>query len=131
MSENFEPRLVAVEKDIEYLRRSVVDHNAVVKLIEPIREEQAKQASAITDLARDMSLMAAANKTTNETVQGVLKTYNDGLVAAANAEKERLKSATVGAVFEKASKTLAQFTAAGGGIVLLYAVARWILTNTP
>jgi hypothetical protein len=129
MSNEIEPRLVAVEKDVEYLRRAAVDQAAVAKLIEPIREEQSKQSTAISQMSHDISSMAQSQKKTSDTLDGVLKTYNDGLIAAAKAETERAKSQSIGAILTKAAVVSGSLVGLSGGVVLIYAIANWVLTH--
>lgn len=146
MSDAIETRLQSVEttvaliqRDVGYIQKSTVERADMARVlnewrdeqITPIREEQSKQATAITQLAKDMSTMVQANETTNTTLNGVLKTYNDNLIATAKAETERARQFGVANVLKIAVIIAGGFTAICAALVTFYAIARWVISNIP
>lgn len=123
---------VAVLKTrVDAMERTIVDHAAVAQLLEPVREEQRRQGVVITELAQKMGTMADANEQTNKKVQTVLERFEDSLKATADAELARAKMWSIGNVLAKSTLVLGSLVTISGGMVLLYAIAKWVLTRLP
>lgn len=120
MSDNFDARLVSVEKDVEHLKKESVLHKDIGELLSPMKEDLLLQGTALKQLAQDMSKLSEGQLKTNDTVNAVLKSYDDNLLAQA-------KAWSVGNVFKITVTVCGGVTAMSGVAALFYALIKFII----
>ncbi len=122
MSENVrqdDSRLIRVEKDVEFLKENSVFHRQILEMMAPIKEQLLTQGKTIEQLGIDMSELSLSSQKTNETVDSVLKTYDQMLLRQAQAWG-------LSNVIRVMGTACGVITGIGGVGVLLYAAVKFV-----
>lgn len=87
MSENYEPRFVGIEKEIEFLKGQAVQREHVRALLKPVEDKQDAHDRRLDKLTDLVERQAKTVEKQSEKIESILDDFHKSLLSAAEARQ--------------------------------------------